>query len=471
MAEKMELTKLTLQIFSMLERQWLVDDARHASDEARQPQQHRGKTRVLCIDGGCGPSALAASLASLVRLEELLQSVTGDPAARVPDFFDLVAGTGTGGVLAVLLTAAEPADAGDGAKRRPIFSARDAAELLRVKIAEMYRRSWSRLGGVFRRRPKWRFSGKSLEGALRTALGDRTLRNAAKPLLVPCYDLLSAAPFVFSRAGAAESPALDFELWKVCRATLATPGLFTPFPLQSLDGATACLAVDGGLVMSNPASAAVTHVLHNKAGFPFVGGVEDLLVLSLGSGGGGGNVVGGRRRRWFDSRPRRGVTEVEIAMGGIADAVDQILSNAFCCNPEGYLRIQGNGSLRTPPEEEGEVEAHLTAECLRRIGEKVMGEKAVETLPLGPGGKRLSAQTNGERMEEFVRRRLLFPGTAPVVVAGGQPGRGIRTPALHPQSCAAATMHDLSSKQNVTARRKRSDEGKNRADRHVLTLS
>lgn len=53
--------------------------------------------------------------------------------------------------------------------------------------------------------------------------------------------------------------------------------------MASVDGKTACLVVDGSLVMNNPA-ATVTHVPHNKRDFPVVNGIEDLLVLSLGNG-------------------------------------------------------------------------------------------------------------------------------------------------------------------------------------------
>ena len=36
--------------------------------------------------------------------------------------------------------------------------------------------------------------------------------------------------------------------------------------------------------MGNPAAAAFTHVLHNKQEFPLATSVEDILVLSIGTG-------------------------------------------------------------------------------------------------------------------------------------------------------------------------------------------
>ncbi|KAM0956088.1 hypothetical protein ACFX2A_024909 [Malus domestica] len=43
------------------------------------------------------------------------------------------------------------------------------------------------------------------------------------------------------------------------------------------------MSVDGGLAMSNPTAAAITHVLHNKQEFRFMRGVEDIMVISIGS--------------------------------------------------------------------------------------------------------------------------------------------------------------------------------------------
>lgn len=191
--------------------------------------------------------------------------------------------------------------------------------------------------GICRRR---RFSGRSMDGVLKELFRgengkDLSLKDTCKPLLIPCFDLKSSAPFVFSRADASESPSFNFELWKVCRATAATPSSFKPFHLTSVDGKTSCTAVDGGLVMNNPTAAAVTHVLHNKRDFPSVNGVEDLLVLSLGNGSAsGGN---GKVRRNGECSTS---VVVGIVLDGVSDTVDQMLGNAFCWNRTDYVRIQ-----------------------------------------------------------------------------------------------------------------------------------
>jgi hypothetical protein len=90
--------------------------------------------------------------------------------------------------------------------------------------------------------------------------------------------------------------------------------------------------VDGGLVMNNPAAAAVTHVLHNKRDFPSVNSVEDLMVLSIGNGAPANRVR--------DVRECSTSTVVDIALDGVSETVDQMLGNAFSWNRTDYARIQ-----------------------------------------------------------------------------------------------------------------------------------
>lgn len=321
----MDLSKVTLEIFTKLEQEWLSHCGGRDSDSSKH-------TRILCIDGGCSTAAdIASSVAasSLVHLEHHIRLRTSDPHASIVDFFDLVSGTGYGALLAALVVA----DDGAG---RPLFSARSAVRLLQERAGDLFRPR----RGLRLLRGEKRFSGSSMEKVLREIFARDdgtvlTLRDTCKPLLVPCFDLNSSAPFVFSRADAAESLSFDFELWKVCRATSATPGLFHPFKFSSVDGKTSCIAIDGGLVMNNPAAAAVTHVLHNKRDFPLVNGVEDLLVLSLGNGTASSSNPGLHHGSKCSAS-----AIVDIVRDGVSETVDQMLCNAFCFNRADYVRIQ-----------------------------------------------------------------------------------------------------------------------------------
>ena len=96
-------------------------------------------------------------------------------------------------------------------------------------------------------------SASSSSSSLRWVFGDATLRDTVAPLLVPCYDLATGAPFLFSRADAVESDSFDFRLTDVCAATCAAAGAAAA--VRSVDGRTAIAAASGAVAaMGNPAS-------------------------------------------------------------------------------------------------------------------------------------------------------------------------------------------------------------------------
>lgn len=58
--------------------------------DKKTPSELRGKVCVLSLDGGGMPGIIPARL--LAHLEELLQQKSGDPDARIADYFDVVTG-------------------------------------------------------------------------------------------------------------------------------------------------------------------------------------------------------------------------------------------------------------------------------------------------------------------------------------------------------------------------------------------
>uniref|UniRef100_A0A803P272 Patatin n=1 Tax=Cannabis sativa TaxID=3483 RepID=A0A803P272_CANSA len=285
---------------------------------------------------------------ALAYLEHALKAKSGNPDARIADYFDVAAGAGVGGIFTAMLFATSD-------QSRPISKADDTWRFLAEQGKRFYTSSSSSssaTGGKLLRRmirrggcSSTRSATAGLEKSMKDIFVEKsrkslTLKDTLKPVLIPCYDLSSTAPFLFSRADALETDSFDFQLWEVCRATSAEPGRFDPVQMRSVDGQTRCLAVDGGLAMSNPTAAAITHVLHNKQEFPFVRGVEDLLVLSIGTGQllevsfENDQVKKWKAKDW--ARPT-----ARIASDGSADLVDQAVSMAFGqSRSSNYVRIQ-----------------------------------------------------------------------------------------------------------------------------------
>ncbi|RWV87960.1 hypothetical protein GW17_00049998 [Ensete ventricosum] len=412
----------------------------------------RGKVRVLCIDGGGGGGMRGVLPGkALAYLEQALRFKSGDPDARISDYFDVAAGTGIGGVFAAMLFATR-----DGS--RPLFHADDTwrflvdhGELLFRKASSSSSSSSSHPGFI---RRVFRGGGAggtaaataAMEKVMKEAFGERlTLRDTVKPVLIPCHDLRSSAPFVFSRADALESESFDFRLWEVCRATWAEPCRFEPAEILSVDRTTVCVGIDGGLAMSNPAAAAITHVLHNKQEFPFVRGVEDLMVLSLGCGASGAATVvpeadQRRLRRWGAKEWTRPVAR--IAADGAADLVDQAVAMAFGqCRSSNYVRVQQTYTYRVTGNEEDHRGVKMFRRCrlvwlvfcflpqakpssmgrcvvdvdsdpspanvkvLLEVAEEMLKQKNVESVLFS--GKRIGEQTNMEKLDRFAGELVL----------------------------------------------------------------
>ncbi|KAK9741268.1 hypothetical protein RND81_03G093400 [Saponaria officinalis] len=344
--------KLSYEIFSILESKFLFGygdnnnnngNNNNNSNETLSPREgmgsiknQRGKICVLSIDGGGMRNIISGK--ALTYLEHALQVKSGNPDARIADFIDVAAGAGVGGIFTAMLFTSKD-------QTRPLFKADDTWRFLAEQGSRMYRSNRSGTGLLKR---IFKSVSRSNTAALEKLLKEKfikkgrslTLKDTLKPVLIPCYDLSSTAPFLFSRADALETDGFDFRLWEVCRATSAEPGVFTPVCLKSINGSTRCVAVDGGLAMANPTAAAITHVLHNKQEFPFVRGVEDIMVLSIGTGQlleGGfehGDIKGWKSKQW--ARPM-----ARIAGDGYADMVDHAVAKAFVQYGSGnYIRVQ-----------------------------------------------------------------------------------------------------------------------------------
>jgi patatin-like phospholipase/acyl hydrolase len=204
--------------------------------------------QVLALDGGGLRGIFSAAI--LAALEDDLQ-------ISVVDHFDLIAGTSTGGIIAL----------GLGLGLRP------------RQILEFY----AELGAqVFRSRPvlgparqvvRAKYPPGPLRAALTGVFGDRTFGESAKRLVITSYNLGSDDVYLFRTA---HHPRLRRD-WReravdVAMATSAAPTYLPGFPLSGTR------LVDGGLWANNPAMVAVVEAV-GTCGIP----LEGLSVFSLGT--------------------------------------------------------------------------------------------------------------------------------------------------------------------------------------------
>ena len=87
---------------------------------------------MLSIDGGGVRGIIPGTI--LTFLEAKLQELDG-PDARVADYFDVVAGTSTGGLVTAMLTAPDKAG-------RPLFAARDINDFYLQHCPKIFPACW-----------------------------------------------------------------------------------------------------------------------------------------------------------------------------------------------------------------------------------------------------------------------------------------------------------------------------------------
>jgi patatin-like phospholipase/acyl hydrolase len=217
--------------------------------------------RILSIDGGGIRGLIPA-----VVLDRVEQRV-GRPIA---DCFDLIAGTSTGGIIAVALTRADE----DGGPR---WSAAELIELYESQGPRIFDRSlFQALSSGFGIEDE-KYPRANLEGALDHYLGDARLRDALTDLLIAAYETEQRFPFFFKRRKAREDPAYDFAIADVAYATSAAPTYFEALRLEAADTVDRFSLIDGGVYASNPAMCAYAEARRYNPERP-------VMMVSLGTG-------------------------------------------------------------------------------------------------------------------------------------------------------------------------------------------
>ncbi len=336
------------------------------------PRAPKKLTRILSIDGGGIRGILPGQI--LVDLEQILQAKTQDPSARIADYFDLFAGTSTGGILMCLYLCPE-----NPRSSRPRYSAKQAVDLYLERGDEIFNVSvWQRIrsgGGL----TDEKFDADELERALRDFMGSTRLSQLLKPCLIAAYNIEQRYPHFFTQHDAVKKPSYDFYLRDVARATSAAPTYFEAARVSSMTQ-TAYALVDGGLFANNPAlcayAEAQTMRFPKRSSHPTV---KDMVVLSLGTG----EI---KKSYPYSSAKNWGLVEwvrpvIDILMTANSDTVSYELKQMFESveRPDQFLRIDpslGNAS----PDMDNASAQNLKA--LQEAGERSAAEhrKELEAL-------------------------------------------------------------------------------------------
>ena len=207
--------------------------------------------QILSLDGGGIRGLYTASL--LAALERGL----GRP---IVDHFDLIAGTSTGGIIALGLAL------GVTSEKLAAFYREDGVSIFPHPKGI---RAW------IRHMRQAKYDAKVLEAALRREFGGRRMRDCSRAVIIPTYNLDCDAPVVLKTPHHPDFWAdSEIEVWKAALATSAAP-TYLPASEEIRD----CRHVDGGVWANNPALAGVIEA-HRFLGVP----LDVIHILTIGTG-------------------------------------------------------------------------------------------------------------------------------------------------------------------------------------------
>src|SRR5499427_2266022 len=244
--------------------------------------ERAGQKKLLAIDGGGIRGVLALEV--LQGIEELLKAKSGRAEFRLADYFDYIAGTSTGGIIAAGLSI--------GMSVGEILTFyRDAGAQMFVKANLL-------------QRLRFKFEDEPLAEKLREVFGARTtlgseklqtllllvMRNATTDSPWP----ISNNPYAHYNDASREDCNLDFPLWQLVRASTAAPTYFPPevivLPSARPAGEREFIFVDGGVTMyNNPAfqmflMATLDRYWALKPDARWQAGADKMLIVSIGTG-------------------------------------------------------------------------------------------------------------------------------------------------------------------------------------------
>jgi uncharacterized protein len=269
--------------------------------------------KVLAIDGGGIRGIIPAML--LARIEEQ----TGKPIAEM---FDLIAGTSTGGILALGLTL--PSDDGG-----PRYTAKELIELYEKEGSRIFPRPvihripilGHRIGSV-RNVSEEKYSSEGVEEVLQKYFAEARLKDALTRVFVTSYEIQLRVPFFFRSEMAKNEAGYDFPMRQVARATSAAPTYFEPAKVEAEEDPVDYYAlVDGGVFANNPAMCAYVEARKilepQDSDFP---AETELLVVSLGTGQLTDHLRYEKAKEWGLLEWARPL--LDVVFDGVSDTVD-----------------------------------------------------------------------------------------------------------------------------------------------------
>jgi patatin-like phospholipase/acyl hydrolase len=254
--------------------------------------------KILSIDGG----GIRGVIPAMVLAE--IEQRTKQPIAHL---FDLVAGTSTGGILALGLTIPRRSGA-------PLYTAEELLGIYEHEGRRIFSRSLMRRVLALDNLTWKKYASGGIESVLLEYFGESRLRDAVTDVLITSYEVERCFPFFFKSANARQRPDYDFAARDVARATSAAPTYFEPMKILTGTSDHHYTLVDGGVFANNPAACALVEA---RATHPDADGC---LVVSLGTGSLNRSLPVAIAKYWGTVRWAKPL--IDIVFDGVSSTVD-----------------------------------------------------------------------------------------------------------------------------------------------------
>lgn len=253
------------------------DSDRRETSRERQAWPTDQPFKILSLDGGGIRGIFSAAIIKEITAEL-------NPGHRISDYFDLIAGTSTGGIIAIAL--------GLGIDPQRIF------DLYDTKGREIFPPFWTRNSPLrfIRRLRTSLYNYSALERLLRIEFRSSKLGDSSARLLIPAFVAPHAQVAIFKTDHHSDYKR-DWQAtaWHVARATSAAPTFFEGHRYSG------SYFLDGGLFANNPVMLAVVEAMH-----AYDIQLRQIRVLSIGTG---------------NKRPNLSQAAIRAGMFGWRDAI------------------------------------------------------------------------------------------------------------------------------------------------------
>ncbi len=229
--------------------------------------------KILCIDGGGIRGIIPSKFLS--KLENYLNKEKGEEV-KLNEYFDLICGTSTGGIIAIGL--------GLG------MSAKEIHQLYEENATQIFGSPYT---GFVRRLKQFfipKYSRTNLNKILKDAFskysddGDTRLGHSKTRLCIPAFNASTGKTAVF-KTSHHQALIRDYQIpaYQAALATSAAPTYFTPYeidyqPKKTKEKVNLLNMVDGGIFANNPSLIGLSEAI--ALGYKF----EQIKVLSIGTG-------------------------------------------------------------------------------------------------------------------------------------------------------------------------------------------